>query len=118
VESQRQGVRAVALGCFLLAAAVLSAQSLIGTWISPEPILMNLKFSLTFSEEEYLIDCTLGQTIGTWRQVANKIYFTPTSVGINSGDIGKSDTWDYSFTDSDSFNMSSGAISVRMTRKK
>jgi hypothetical protein len=118
VESQRQGVRATVLGCFLLVAAGLTAQSLIGTWISPEPILLNLKFSLTFSEEEYLIDCTLGQTIGTWRQTPDKIYFTPTKVGINSGDIGKSDTWDYSFTDADSFNMSSGAISVRMTRKK
>jgi hypothetical protein len=111
-------MRTIIVGCFLLVAAGLAAQTLVGTWVSPEPILVNLKFSLTFSEGDYLIDCTLGQTIGTYYRTTDKIYFTPTKVGINSGDIGKSDTWDYHFTDADTFNLSSGAIAVRLTRKK
>ena len=106
------------VGCALLVAAGISAQSLVGTWVSPEPILMNIKFSLTFSDEDYIIDCTLGQTIGTWYQTSNQIHFSPTKIGINAGDVGKSDVWDYRFTDDDTFTMRSGAIEVRMTRKK
>ena len=101
----------------LVAPAVLTAQSLIGTWVSLEPILINLNFSLSFSDVEYVIDCTLGQTIGTYTASEDRIFFTPTKVGINAGDVGKSDTWSYRFADADSFTLSSGAIAVRMVRK-
>jgi hypothetical protein len=110
-------MRKIALGCFLLVAAGLGAQALVGTWVSTEPILVNIKFSLTFSEREYLIDCTLGQTVGTYLQTTDKIYFTPTKIGINSGDIGKNDIWTFRFTDSDTFTLSSGALSVRLFRR-
>jgi hypothetical protein len=101
----------------LRAPPVLTAQSLIGTWVSTEPILLNLKFSLTFQETEYLVDCTLGQTIGTYTASADRIFFTPVTIGINAGDVGKSDTWSYRFMDTDSFTLTSGAISVRLFRK-
>lgn len=110
-------MKTIVLGCFLLVAAGLGAQSLVGTWVSTEPILVNIKFSLTFSAEGYLIDCTLGQTIGTYFQTTDKIYFTPTKVGINSGDIGKNDIWTYLFMDADTFTLSSGPISVRLFRR-
>ena len=110
-------MRKLVLGLYMLAAIGLGAQSLFGTWASTEPILVNIKFSLTFSEEGYLIDCTLGQTIGTFIQAADKIYFTPTKVGINSGDIGKNDIWMFRFTDADTFTLSSGPISVRLFRR-
>jgi hypothetical protein len=110
-------MRKVVLALYLLAAVGLGAQSLLGTWVSTEPILVNLKFSLTFSEDGYLIDCTLGQTIGTYVQSTEKIYFTPTKIGINAGDVGKNDTWNYHFIDADTFTLSSGAISVRLFRK-
>ena len=111
-------MRTIAIACLLLAAAGLSAQSLDGTWVSTEPILLNLKFSLAFSETDYIIDCTLGQTIGTYYATTDKIHFTPTKVGINSGDVGKADTWDYHFIDADTFTLSSGAVSVRLFRRK
>jgi hypothetical protein len=111
-------VRAIAVLCALLVAAGISAQSLVGTWVSTEPILVNLKFSLTFSEEDYLIDCTLGQTIGNWYQTSDRIHFTPTKVGINAGDVGKSDVWDYRFIDNDTFALSSGALSLRLFRRR
>jgi hypothetical protein len=110
-------MRKIVIGLYMLAAIGLGAQSLLGTWVSTEPILVNIKFSLTFSEEGYLIDCTLGQTIGTYFQTTDKIYFTPTKVGINSGDVGKNDTWSYHFIDADTFTLSSGAISVRLFRR-
>jgi len=110
-------MRKIILCCFLLVAAGLGAQELVGTWVSTEPILVNIKFSLTFSGQEYVIDCTLGQTIGTYFQTTDKIYFTPTKVGINSGDIGKSNIWTFHFIDEDTFTLSSGAISVRLFRK-
>ena len=102
----------------LRAPAVLTAQALIGTWVSLEPILVNVKFSLTFYETEYVVDCTLGETIGTYTASEDKIFFTPTKVGINAGDLGKSDTWSYRFSDADSFILSTTAIAVRMVRKK
>jgi hypothetical protein len=101
----------------LRAPPALTAQALIGTWVSTEPILMNLKFSLTFQGSEYLVDCTLGQTIGTYTASEDRIFFTPVKIGINAGDVGKSDTWAYRFVDSDSFTLTSGAISVRLFRK-
>jgi len=104
--------------CFLLVSGWLGAQSLVGTWVSPEPILVNLKFSLTFHDSDYEIDCSLGQTLGTWYSTDTQIHFTPTYVGINSGDVGKSNIWDYRFLDDDAFQLSSGPISVRLTRKK
>jgi hypothetical protein len=102
----------------LRSAPVLAAQSLVGTWVSPEPILLNVKFSLTFYEAEYMVDCTLGQTIGTYTASEDRIFFTPTKIGINAGDLGKSDTWSYKFSDADSFLLSTTAISVRLVRKK
>ena len=107
-----------ALAVLLLLSEHLPAQSLVGTWVSPEPILVNLKFSLTFSEADYQIDCSLGQTLGTWYATSTQIHFTPTHVGINSGDVGKANIWDYRFSGEDSFQLSSGPISVRMVRKK
>jgi hypothetical protein len=82
-------MRTIAMACVLLAAAGLSAQSLDGTWVSTEPLLLNLRFSMAFSR-----------------------------VGINSGDVGKSDSWDYHFINADTFTLSSGAISVRLFRRK
>jgi hypothetical protein len=112
-------MRTIAIACLLLVAAGLSAQSLDGTWVSTEPILLNLKFSMAFSEpDSYLIDCTLGKTIGTYYTTLDRIHFTPTTVGINSGDAGKSDTWAYHFIDADTFTLSSGAVSVRLLRRK
>ena len=104
--------------CLLLAPGLLGAQSLVGTWVSSEPILVNLKFSLTFHESDYEIDCTLGRTLGLWYSTEKQIHFTPTQVGINSGDVGKSNIWDYRFVNGDSFHLSSGPISVLLTRKK
>jgi len=94
------------------------APSLVGTWFSTEPILVNFKFSLTFRESEYQVDCSLGQTLGLWYATATQIYFTPTKVGINSGDVGKANIWDYRFVDEDAFQLSSGPISVRLFRRK
>ena len=107
----------LALLVLLLAPSVLPAQSLVGTWVSTEPILLTIKFSLTFSDAEYVIDCTLGQTVGTYIATEDQIVFTPVKVGINSGDVGKADTWTFRFVDADSFFLSSGAISVRLFRK-
>ncbi len=92
--------------------------SLVGTWVSTEPILVNFKFSLTFRESEYLVDCSLGQTLGLWYATPTQIHFTPTKVGISSGDVGKANIWDYRFVDEDAFQLSSGPISVRLFRKK
>jgi len=92
--------------------------SLVGTWVSTEPILLNLKFALTFRESEYQVDCTLGQTLGLWYATPTQIHFTPTHVGINSGDVGKANVWDYRFVDDNAFQLSSGPISVRLFRKK
>ena len=92
--------------------------SLVGTWVSTEPILVNFKFSLTFRESEYQVDCSLGQTLGLWYATATQIYFTPTKVGINSGDVGKANIWDYRFVDEDAFQLSSGPISVRLFRRR
>lgn len=106
-----------------LAPAALSAQftpgpaSLIGTWISREPILVNVKFSLTFDNGDYEVDCTLGQTTGVYMATDEWIYFTPLKIGINSGDVGKSDTWSYRFLDPDTMQLASGPISVRLFRK-
>jgi hypothetical protein len=101
----------------LLLAAHAHAQSLLGTWVSDEPILVNFKFSITFNQDEYIVDCTLGQTIGKYSVTTDTIYFTPTKVGINSGDVGKNDTWQYSFVNDASFDLSSGPIKVRLFRK-
>ena len=101
----------------LLLAGSLSAQSLVGSWVSNEPILINFKFVITFRDEEYQIDTSLGQTIGTYVASNDTIYFTPTRIGINSGDTGKNDTWQYSFINDDSFYLSSGPIKVRLFRK-
>ena len=110
------------LAAFLLAPPALMAQedapSLQGTWVSDEPILVHVKFSLTFSDSDYLVDCTLGQTIGTYVASDQKIDFTPVKVGISTGDVGKSDTWSYRFMDADSFTLASGPISVKLFRKK
>ena len=92
--------------------------SLVGTWVSTEPILVNFKFSLTFRESEYQVDCSLGQTLGLWYATPTQIHFTPTKVGINSGDVGKANIWDYRFVDEDAFQLSSGPISVRLFRRK
>jgi hypothetical protein len=94
-----------------------SSMALVGTWVSVEPILVNLKFSLTFTGVDYRVDCTLGQTTGIYTASEEKIFFTPLKVGINSGDVGKSNTWSYRFVDADSFQLTSGAISVRLYRK-
>jgi hypothetical protein len=79
---------------------------------------MNLKFSLTFHDSDYEVDCTLGTTLGRYFSTADRIYFTPTKVGINSGDVGKSNIWDYRFHTEDSFTLSSGPLSVRLYRKR
>ncbi len=113
----RAPVRSFCTSLLLLLAAGLSAQSLQGTWVSTEPILVNIKFSITFSEVDYEINCSLGQTIGTYITTADTIYFTPTKIGINSGDVGKNDTWQYSFVDDESFYLGSGPIKVRLFRK-
>lgn len=108
------------LACFLLlsvfSSAYLSSQSLVGTWVSTEPMLVSLKFSLTFYERDYLISDSLGQTTGTYYCTSDKIYFTPTKVGLNGGDIGKNDVWNYRFADADSFSMTSGLIRLRLLR--
>jgi len=111
-------MRFLIMGCLLFVSGCLGAQSLVGTWVSPEPILVNLKFSLTFHESDYQIDCTLGQTLGTWYSTDTQIHFTPTHVGINSGDVGKANIWDYKFAGDDAFQLTSGPISVRLTRRK
>jgi len=102
----------------LLVSGWLTAQSLVGTWVSTEPILVNLKFSLTFRESEYLVDCSLGQTLGTWYATPAQIHFTPTKVGINSGDVGTALIWDYRFANPDTFQLSAGWISVQLFRRK
>ncbi len=109
---------AAALAALLLLSVHLPAQSLVGTWVSTEPILVDLKFSLTFGETDYKVDCSLGQTLGLWYATETQIHFTPTKVGINSGDVGKANVWDYRFSGEDTFQLSSGPISVRLFRKK
>ncbi|HET6451993.1 MAG TPA: hypothetical protein VFI08_11815 [Spirochaetia bacterium] len=109
--------------CSLAAAPALAAEpasaaaGLVGTWVSTEPILMNLKFSLTFTDTGYEVDCTLGQTTGVYTASDAQIFFTPLKVGINSGDVGKSDTWTYRFWNPDSFQLTSGPVSVRLYRR-
>ncbi len=76
-----------------------------------------MNFSLTFNDSDYLVDCTLGQTTGTYIASEEKIFFTPVKVGINGGDVGKSDTWSYRFINADSFTLTSGPISVKLFRK-
>jgi hypothetical protein len=39
-------------------------------------------------------------------------------VGINSGDVGSANIWDYKFVNGDTFQLSAGPISVRLYRKK
>jgi len=109
--------RGIWISLLLLVATGLQAQSLLGTWVSTEPILVTFKFSLTFREDEYQVDCSLGQTIGTYTVTGDTINFTPTKIGIDSGDIGKDDTWRYSFIDDDSFYLSSGPVKVKLFRK-
>ncbi len=114
----------MAVASCLLAPAGLPAQSgssgasLFGTWYSTENILVHIKFSLTFTESEYVVDCTLGQTVGTWVASTDHIFFTPVKIGINAGDVGKSDTWTYRFVNEDSFVLASGPISVQLFRKR
>jgi hypothetical protein len=103
--------------CLLLVSGWLGAQPLVGTWVSTEPILVNLHFSLIFRESEYEVDCSLGQTLGTWYSTDSQIHFTPTHVGINSGDVGSANIWDYRFVNGDTFQLSAGPISVRLYRK-
>lgn len=117
LEMNRGHARPFCAGFFLLFAVSLSAQSLVGSWVSNEPLLHDLKFILTFRETDYQIDCSLGQTIGTWWATSYTIYFTPTKIGINSGDVGKNDTWQYSFVNDDTFSLSSGPIKVKLFRK-
>jgi hypothetical protein len=113
----RGHARPLCAALLLLFAGSLSAQSLVGNWVSTEPLLQDLKFVLTFREADYEINCSLGQTIGTWWATGDTIHFTPTKIGINSGDAGKNDTWQYSFVNDDSFFLSSGPIKVRLVRK-
>jgi hypothetical protein len=103
--------------CLLAAPTALPAQSLEGTWVSAEPILVCLRFSLTFLESQYRIDCSMGQTLGTWFSTDTQIHFTPTSVGIHHR-VGKFDVWNYVFVDTDTFLLSTGPLSVRLTRKR
>ena len=99
-----------------LSSARLSAQSLVGTWVSREPVLVSLRFSLTFYQNDYLINYSLGQTFGLYQATTDKIHFTPTKVGINGGNIGKTEIWDYKFIDKDSFSLSSDAIKIKLVR--
>lgn len=121
---KQRGVLLLVLAAWLLAAPALGAQfvlpspTLVGTWVSTEPILEQIKFSLTFYDTDYLVDTTIGQTTGTYVATEEKIHFTPVKVGINSGDVGKSDTWSYRFTGADSFMLASGPISVQLFRRK
>ncbi len=103
--------------CLMAAPTVLSAQSLVGNWASPEPILVLVRFSLTFLESEYRIECSLGQTLGTWFSTDTEIHFTPTSVGINNS-VGKFDVWNYKFVDEDNLILSTGLLWVRLTRNR
>jgi hypothetical protein len=103
---------------FLFVSALLAAHPLVGTWVSREPILVNLRFSLTFRPSEYQVDCSLGQTLGLWYATVTQIHFTPTKVGINSGDVGSANIWDYRFVGPDTFQLSAGPISVRLFRKE
>ena len=102
--------------CLLAAPTVLAAPSLVGTWVSPEPILVYVQFGLTFFESEYRIECSLGQTLGTWFSADAQIHFTPTSVGINHS-VGKFDVWNYKFVDEDTLVLSTGFLAVRLTRR-
>ena len=99
------------------AAAGLSAQSLVGTWVPTEPILVNIKLSLTFTDSGYQVDCSLGETVGVYSVTNEKIYFKPTHIGISSGEAGKNEIWDYNFVDDQSFYLRSGPIKVRFLRQ-
>jgi hypothetical protein len=108
-----KGVVAIAV---LLFTQIAGAQSLVGAWNSSEPLLESVKFTLTFSDTEYRVDCTLGETLGNYSIQGDKIYFTPTKIGIDAGSAGKNDTWSYELIDNDSFYMSSGPIKIKLFR--
>ena len=111
---------AVACGlaaCLTAAPTRLAAQSLEGTWVSSEPILACVRFSLTFLRSEYRIDCSLGQTLGTWLSTDREVHFTPTMVGIRAN-VGGFNVWSYTFMDQDTLRLSAGPVSVRLTRMK
>ena len=100
----------------LLISQIAHSQSFLGAWHSTDALLISLKFSLTFYETEYQVDCTLGQTIGTYDIQDDKIHFTPTKIGIDSGEAGKRNVWTYERIDDDSFNLTSGPIKVKFVR--
>jgi hypothetical protein len=116
VITRRRGMRGIIGITLLLVSPLVHAQYLLGTWHSNEPLLISVKFSLQFRESEYQVDCTLGQTIGTYDARGDTIYFTPTKIGIDSGSVGKNDVWRYERIDENSFYLSSGWIRVKLMR--
>lgn len=113
----RRFLLACAAACLVVAPTVLPAQSLAGTWVSREPILVCIGFSLTLLQSEYRIDCSLGQTQGTWSSTDTQIHFTPTRAGIKNS-VGGFDVWNYAFVDEDTVVLSTGPWSARLTRKR
>jgi 5-keto 4-deoxyuronate isomerase len=69
----------------------------------------------------YKIDCIFGKTLGTYTVEGDKIFFTPTNVGIinlKAKDMGNIDIYSYKLLDDDALYLSGGKYSVTLIRKK
>ena len=103
---------------FLLSQGIF-AQSLVGSWVSDQPLLSLVRFSLTFSTDmTYKIDCVLGQTTGTYTYTDNKIIFTPIKSGINAGSVGGLQVYPYRFLDENTLFLDEKGTEVKLLREK
>ena len=101
---------------FLLSQGIF-AQSLVGSWVSDQPLLSLVRFSLTFSSDmTYRIDCILGQTTGTYTYSNNKITFTPIKSGINAGSAGSLQVYPYRFLDENALFLEENGTEVKLMR--
>jgi hypothetical protein len=95
------------------------AQSLVGSWVSDQPLLSLVRFSLTFSSDmTYRIDCSLGQATGTYTYTDNTITFTPIKSGINAGSVGALQIFPYRFLNDSTLFLDEKGTEVKLTRVK
>ncbi len=103
---------------FLLSQGI-DAQSLVGTWESNHPLLRMVHFTLTFgSDMTYKIDCSLGQTTGTYTLTETTIHFTPLKSGISAGNVGSVQVYPYVFVDENTLSMDENGTRIELTRRK
>ena len=106
----------------LFLSPMLHAQSLTDIWIPYNSLLLSMgNFSMTFNDNStYRINCVFGETLGTYVLDEGKIFFTPTKVGIKSGDdrgIGDIDIYTYRFINDNVIYLSGGGNSLTLIRR-